>query len=157
MLQFTSKLAISQHPLHPAVKSRMHCFLHICFTVQHISQVTKLYYFLQHASIYYQPGTLIVSIFPLSCTFWTYKVLRPLEISQTWASFIWHNYLLHSVCSHPSSTASTWQSSWLNPLSSSLFPVTIFIFSPLCSIPSFHLLNMSLPSFYSAINTKSSA
>ena len=65
--------------------SRLHCSLLSCLTVQHISQVAKLFYFLQHASIYYQSGTLVVSIaiaitiLPLSRSSWTYKVL----ISQT--------------------------------------------------------------------------
>ena len=50
------------------------CSLHSCFTVQHISQLAKLFQFLQHTSIYYQPMTLVsiaitITILPLSCTF----------------------------------------------------------------------------------------
>ena len=74
MLRFPSKLVISCHLLHAAVYFRSHCSLHSCFTVQHIFQIAKLFYFLQHVSIYYQFGTLVFSIIvttlPPSCTSW---------------------------------------------------------------------------------------
>ena len=79
---------------------------------------------------------------------------------------LWH-HLLHSVQStefaptplpqHPHGHLPDWI------FSLALFPVTtnfvffVFIFSPLCSIPTFHLLNMSFTSsFDSAVNNKAS-
>ena len=67
----------------------------------------------------------------------------------------------HRVCPHPSSTASTWASSWLNPLSSLIsshhcFCLYRIYFQSLLLHP--FLLNMSVTSSTDfSVNTKSSA
>ena len=78
VLWFTNKLAITHHLFHLLLSlawpyapdgtmrmnddddSHLHYSLHSFFTVQHISQIANLFYFSQHAPIYYQPGTLVI-------------------------------------------------------------------------------------------------
>ena len=158
MLWFTNKLAISHHLLHVAV-TLVCTTLSTPASVQHISQVAKVFYFLQHSPIYY---------LSLHCHHRHLPWLHNLDIQKfcTHRRFLrpehhlWQ-HLLHSVQSTGFGPTPLPQyphghfPDWVLSLSLLYFQTTLILsflylfFSPLCSIPSFHLLNMSVTSFYS--------